>query len=174
MRKRRVRGARAAPRACKAQGQAVSTGFPCPLPLALCSAHSQGFALPAAIFLLVVLGGLAAWLTSLTQATLAESNLELEGERAYQAARAGLEAGIYAARVGGSCTARNIDFDGNLDRFTASVACATHTADEGGITIVLYEITSVACNEPSGGACPNTAPALPEYAERHMRATVGG
>ena len=65
---------------------------------------SQGFVLPAAIFLLVVLGGLAAWLMRLGTVTLAQEALELEGARAYQAAQAGLEAGIYTARVNGACT----------------------------------------------------------------------
>ncbi|MDP2430619.1 MAG: agglutinin biogenesis protein MshP [Pseudomonadota bacterium] len=137
------------------------------------TANSQsGFALPAAIFLLVVLGGLAGWMMRLTTATLAQEVLELEGTRALQAARAGLEAGIYAARVNGACASQNVTFGGTLSRFTASVACATSYADEGGSTVTLYRITSIACNQPTGGACPNAAPTLPEYAERHMAATV--
>lgn len=148
------------------------TAYRSPLP-------SQGFALPAAIFLLVVLGGLAAWLTSLTQATLAESNLELEGERAYQAARAGLEAGIHqAAQAGAGCAqiAQTVGFPAasSLARFTATVTCQQHVADEGGAGVTVFDITSIACNQPSGGACPNASPTLAEYVERHMRASVGG
>lgn len=138
-----------------------------------------GFALPAAVFLLVVLGGLAAWITRLTQATLVESNLELEGERAYQAARAGLEAGIHqAVQPRASCAqvAQNIHFpaDTSLARFVATVSCRQFLADEGGETVTIFQITSVACNEPAGGACPNPAPTLVEYAERHVQATVTG
>jgi len=132
-----------------------------------------GFALPAAIFLLVVLGGLAAWLMRMTEMGMAQDALELEGERAYQAAQAGLEAGIYAAR-NGACATRNIAFTGNLYRFTASVGCASQNVDEGGQTVTLYAVTSVACNQPASGACPNGSPTLSEYAERHMRATVAG
>lgn len=135
--------------------------------------REQGFALPAALFLLVVLGGLSAWLMRMTQMGLAQDVLELEGERAYQAAQAGLEAGIHAAR-NGSCAGQNIVFPGNLTRFTATVACVAHTADEGGASVTLHEITSIACNQPDGGACPNAAPTLPEYAERHLRAVVEG
>lgn len=131
----------------------------------------RGFALPAAIFLLVVLGSLASWLMHMTEMGMAQDALELEGERAYQAAQAGLEAGIHAAR-NGSCAAQNIVFTGNLVRFSASVACVAHAIEEGGVNSNLYEITSVACNQPTGGACPNPAPSLPEYAERHMRAVV--
>lgn len=141
--------------------------------------ETRGFVLPAAIFLLVVLGGLAAWLISLTQATLAESNLELEGERAYQAARAGLEAGIHqAVQAGASCAqvAQSITFPagGSLARFTATVGCQAYTADEGGVTVTLFQVTSVACNQPDAGVCPNADPSLAEYAERHLRATVAG
>jgi MSHA biogenesis protein MshP len=136
--------------------------------------RNRGFALPAAIFLLVVLGGLAGWLMRLSTATLAQEALELEGARAYQAAQAGMEAGIYAARVNGSCAAQTLTFTGQLARFTASVGCTSITADEGGQAVTLYRITSVACNQPSSGACPNAAPTLGEYAERQMRAVVEG
>jgi len=136
---------------------------------------TAGFVLPAAIFLLVVLGGLAAWMMQLTVATQAQDALAIEGERAYRAAEAGLEAGIYAARQASpSCAAQTLTFSGQLARFTASVSCTAYAANEGGQAVTLYEIISVACNQPSGGACPNAAPTLPEYAERQMRAVVEG
>ena len=135
---------------------------------------AQGFVLPAAIFLLVVLGGLAAWMMQLTVATQAQDVLVIEGERAYRAAEAGLEAGIYAARASGSCTAQTLTFSDTLSRFTASVTCTSSAANEGGIGLTFFQITSIACNQPDSGACPNTTPTLPEYAERQMRAVVEG
>ena len=135
---------------------------------------NRGFVLPSAIFLLVVLGGLAAWLTSLTQATQAQAVLELEGERAYQAAQEGLEAALYEVRVLHACTARNITLTGNLARFVASVGCTAYTADEGGSTVSLYALTSVACNQAAAGACPNPSSSSAEYVERQARATVAG
>jgi len=135
---------------------------------------SRGFVLPAAIFLLVVLGGLASWLMQITQATQGQDALAIEGERAYRAAEAGLEAGIYAARVGGSCAAQNIAFGAGLTRFSASVSCTARSADEAGVTINFYEITSIACNQPDAGACPNPSPTAPEYAERRVSASVEG
>jgi MSHA biogenesis protein MshP len=134
--------------------------------------HERGFVLPAAIFLLVVLGGLAAWMMQLTTATQAQDALAIEGERAYRAAEAGLEAGIYAARVNSSCAAQTLTFTGALSRFTASVTCAASAENEAGTAIAFYKITSIACNQPSAGACPNAAPSLPEYAERQIAATV--
>ena len=136
---------------------------------------AAGFALPAALFLLVVLGGLAAWLMHMTELGMAQDALEIEGERAYQAAQAGLEAGLHAVK-GGTCGAQTITFTGGLSRFTASVACSQATADEGDAAAPakFYVITSVACNQPDGGACPNTSPSLIEYTERHVRAVLEG
>lgn len=138
------------------------------------STRQAGFVLPTALFLLVVLGGLAAWLAGITQASLQENALEIEGERAYQAAQSGLEAGIYAARVSGSCAGQNIAFTGALSRFTASVSCVAFTADEGGRTVRLYRIESVACNQPVSGTCPNATPSGADYVERVVRSTVEG
>lgn len=136
---------------------------------------TQGFVLPAAIFLLVVLGGLAGWMMQLTMATQSQDALAIEGERAFRAAEAGLEAGIYAARqTGAGCIdiTQNLTLTGQLARFTASVSCVDTTANEAGNVITFFAITSIACNQPTGGACPNATPTLPEYAERQMRATV--
>ncbi len=133
--------------------------------------HSQGFALPAAIFLLVVLGSLAGWLMQLTQATQGQDALAIEGERAYRAAEAGLEAGIHAA-LNGSCASQNITLTGQLSRFTASVTCVARSADEAGVTISFQDIASIACNQPAGGVCPNSAPTMPEYAERRVTASL--
>ncbi len=134
----------------------------------------QGFVLPTAIFLLVVLGGLAGWLAGIGQASLQENVLEMEGERAYQAAQAGLEAGIYAARVAGSCAVQHITFTGTLARFTASVSCQRFDETDAGEPVTLFHIASTACNQPSGGACPNGSPAGAEYVERVLESTVEG
>ena len=135
--------------------------------------HCQGFVLPAAIFLLVVLGGLAGWMMQLTMATHAQDALAIESERAYRAAEAGLEAGIFATQQASpSCAPQTLTLSGHLARFTASVSCTAFTANEGSQAVTLYEIISVACNQPSAGVCPNAAPTLPEYAERQIAATV--
>jgi MSHA biogenesis protein MshP len=138
--------------------------------------HNQGFVLPAAIFLLVVLGSLAAWMMQLTVATQAQDALAIEGERAYRAAEAGLEAGIYAARQDTPvCATQTLNmFTGQLSRFTAHVICTDTVVNEGGSVIHLFQITSIACNQPAttGDACPNSIPTSPEYAERQLQATV--
>jgi MSHA biogenesis protein MshP len=134
-------------------------------------ANQRGFALPTAVFLLVVLGSLAAWLARLTESSLAQDALELEGERSWQAAQAGLEAGIYSVTHAGTCN-QTVTFTGGLSRFTTTVTCTSSTADEGGTTVTLVQVNSVACNAPASGVCPNAAATSPEYVERRARATV--
>lgn len=56
---------------------------------------SQGFVLPSAIFLLVILAALAAFLVRISTTQSAASAQDIQGARAYQAARAGIEWGLY-------------------------------------------------------------------------------
>ncbi|TCS71890.1 MSHA biogenesis protein MshP [Sulfuritortus calidifontis] len=138
------------------------------------SRKQTGFVLPAAIFLLVVLGALAAYLTNVTRINLAMNNLELEGERAYWAAQAGAEAGIYQAAVLGLCVTQDIALAGELNRFVATVSCSQTNANEGGQPVRLFQITSVACNDPAAASprCPNGASVSAEYVERQVGAMV--
>ncbi len=55
----------------------------------------RGFALPSALFLLVILASLAAFLVNLSMTQNATSTQDVQGARAYQAARAGIEWGLY-------------------------------------------------------------------------------
>jgi len=54
-----------------------------------------GFVLPSAIFLLVILAGLAAFLVNISTTQNMTSAQDIQGARAYHAARAGLEWGLY-------------------------------------------------------------------------------
>ncbi len=57
--------------------------------------RQAGVGLVTAIFLLVVLAGLGVASVTLFTSQQASSNLDLEGAKAYQAARAGIEWGLY-------------------------------------------------------------------------------
>ena len=128
--------------------------------------RQRGFVLPMAIFLLVVLSGLAVYLANVTQSNLATSALELQGERAYWAAQAGVEAGIYQAAHGGGCTAsQNIALPTG---FTVTAQCVAAPTKEGGKTVTVYTLTGIACNEPVVGACPNSASTRADYVERQV------
>lgn len=55
----------------------------------------SGFVLPSAIFLLVILSALAAFLVQISTSQSMTSAQDMQGSRAYQAARAGMEWGLY-------------------------------------------------------------------------------
>lgn len=55
----------------------------------------RGFVLPSAIFLLVILAALAAFLMRISITQSITSAQDVQGARAYQAARAGIEWGLY-------------------------------------------------------------------------------
>ena len=65
--------------------------------------RQRGVGLVTAIFLLVVIAGLAAAMVTVFTSQQAGSQLDVQGTRAYQAARAGIEWGLFRARQGGSC-----------------------------------------------------------------------
>ena len=59
----------------------------------------RGFVLPSAIFLLVILAALAAFLVRISTTQSMTSAQDIQGARAYQAARAGIEWGLYRVLV---------------------------------------------------------------------------
>ena len=62
-------------------------------------AGSRGFAIVSAIFILVVLGALGAFIVNVSTNQQIGSALDIQGVRAYQAARAGVEWGIYQVQA---------------------------------------------------------------------------
>jgi MSHA biogenesis protein MshP len=130
-----------------------------------------GFALPAAIFILVALAVLAVFLLATSNLQHGGSTLDVQGARAYQAARAGIEWGTYRALRDGSCVpAASLALPGGLSGFTATVQCAQSTYTEAGSPVDIFLITSTACNQPSAGNCPGLRGQY--YVERQLQATV--
>lgn len=146
----------------------------------------RGFSVVSAIFILVVLAALGAFIASISSSQQIGSALDVQGVRAYQAARAGIEWGLYQVQ---STTAYNFSYgtppvavgsanpndrscstaNGNFDvfGFRVSVSCSDTTdSTYGGPTV--YKITATACSQPSGGACPNTTDPGPLYIERRL------
>lgn len=125
----------------------------------------RGFALPTAIFLLVILAGLGAFILTVSTSQQMGSALDAQGARAYQAARAGIEWGLFQSLRNGSCAAGNLTFPGTaLSDFTATVACNPTTSTELVDSVTLHSITATACNQPP---CPNGAPGT-NYVERQL------
>jgi MSHA biogenesis protein MshP len=139
------------------------------------SRRARGFAMAVVIAVLVVFGVLGASLVVISNTQQVGLGLDLQGVRAYHAARAGLEWGIYhVLRTGfGGCDGidgRVISFTGNLAGFRATVACSRTPHDEGAAPINMHAITVTACND---SACPTAASPPPAgYVERQLRVTV--
>ena len=142
-------------------------------PLATPRARQQGFGYIAAVLVLVALGGLALAVMRISTTQQATSTMDLQSARADQAARAGIEWGLYRALVSGTCLPGVITVAG----FRASVTCAqtafSEVDAESGQAVVknLYRIEATACN---AAACPGNAAAVatPEYVERKRSATA--
>jgi MSHA biogenesis protein MshP len=132
---------------------------------------ARGFLIIAAVFLLVVLAGLVAYLMTVSTTSQTASVADLNSARAYQAARSGLEVAAFQVLRSSTCTAtQNIAFTGNLAGYTATVTCESSGAlTEGGGSVTAYKLVSNGCNE---SACPNLSITSPFYAERELGLTL--
>lgn len=133
-------------------------------------AMQRGFAIVAAIFLLLLMAALGALMVTSSSTSNVTSAQDIQGVRAYQAARAGLEWGIYRAlkpAAPGICDYGNATLPAlaeDLAPFVVSVACVSTTATEGVETVILYDISST--------ATLGTAVGSANYVERRLNATV--
>jgi MSHA biogenesis protein MshP len=129
--------------------------------------------MPVVVALVVVFASiLGTALVTISSAHQVGLGLDLQGVRAYHAARAGLEWGVYhVLRPGfGGCAgvnAKSVTFDGNLSGFRAELACVSTVHREGNADVNMYAITATGCNASS--CAPSTAA---NYVNRQLRATV--
>lgn len=108
--------------------------------------RQQGFSLVMAIFILVVLGLLGGYMVRLTGVQQTTSLYALQGARAYQAARAGLEWAVARINNGGSCADVNaqtaLTFP-DMDGFSVALSCSSALYTEGGKTPSVYQINAL-------------------------------
>lgn len=143
---------------------------------------SRGFSLISAIFLLVVLSALGAYMVIFAGQQQTTVQADVLGVRAYYAARAGLDWGMYQAldpeNTAGAppafatCPSGNItSLGGSLSPFRVEVTCndTGFTYDEAGRTVHVYEITATACNHTT---CTAVASPPNGYVERRIVVTV--
>lgn len=133
-------------------------------------AAARGFSLVTAIFLIVVLMALGAFIVNLMGLASSAANLDVLGARAYQAARAGIEWGAYQTLRGAGCsgtTTLGFPAGSSLDGFVAEVSCTSTPVNELGTAYSVEQISATACN---AAACPG-AP-TPNYVERALTITV--
>lgn len=139
--------------------------------------RQAGFSIVSAVFLLVVLAALGAAILNLSRAQQATSAMDVQGARAYQAARAGVEWGLFRRlQSGGSYCNPGPATDSfalpagtTLSQWTVTVVC-TRTA--GPVAeLDRYQIIATACNQPAAGttpSCPNQNDS-PDYVQRKVQ-----
>lgn len=142
----------------------------------MCHSSQRGFTIVSAIFLLVVLAGLGGFIATVSTTQHIGSALDVSGARAYQAARAGTEWGLYKVKTGSTCPTSPTNI-GPIDTVAVTVTCTSVCADVASCNAIeaglgnIYTITATACNMPSGGACPGAAD-NPNYVERKLTVTA--
>ena len=118
----------------------------------------SGFVLPTAIFLLVVLAALATYMVSLSRTGHISSALDIQGARAYQAARAGIEWAAWQTidpqalqPSPAPCPVPTVlTLTGTLAGFAVNVGCTRTVETDGADTVVIYQITSTATSGVAG------------------------
>ncbi|MDP3539902.1 MAG: hypothetical protein Q8S26_14505 [Azonexus sp.] len=127
--------------------------------------RQRGVSIIAAIFILLLLSALAAMMASLTVTSNVTSTQDFQGSRAYQAARAGVEWGLYTVMqdpanaspasatspLAGCFAATTINA---IPGFAVSVSCVLNPAagnyQEGTRNIRIYQITATATANAAG------------------------
>lgn len=148
----------------------------------------RGFSIVTAIFLIVVLGLLGVFIVAVVGLQQQSQALDVQGVRAYHAARAGLEWGAYqvldpnntqnpvncgppvAMPVCPASPTHLSSLTGSLSVFTVSVTCTVTSTTEGNREIRVFQVTATACNQPAAGSCLGTT-ATASYVERQLAAT---
>jgi len=153
---------------------------------------SGGFSIISALFLLIVLASLGAFIVNISTTQSTTMAQDVQGSRAYHAAQAGLEWGLYQvldpANVTAAATAPdNANWPNmppcpaattlTIEGFTVTVSCANFPAGAVGASgppvytesgdvrsVIVYQLTANAHSSAVVGS--------PDYVEREVRATV--
>lgn len=127
--------------------------------------RSRGFALMMAVFLIVTLASIGAYLLTVSTGQAEAVAQDEQGMHAYQAARSGIEWGAYRVLRDAACPgATTLPMPGG---FFAEVTCAqTGLEREGDLDVTIFLVTSTGCNATSCGT-PG-----PRYVERQLALTL--
>ena len=130
-------------------------------------AIQRGFAAIAAIFIVLLLAALGAFMVGFSNTQQLNSAQDLQGSRAYWAARGALEWGIATVTATASlglCVTLMASPPTPLDGFEVAVNCDRKTYTEGNITVNVMRLTATA----SKGGGPGSV----GYVERSVSASV--
>lgn len=113
------------------------------------AAH-RGFAAISAVFLLVVLAALGAFMLTFSNTQQLTSAQDVLGSRAYWAARGGLEWGIASSISATACPVSPTVLA--LDGFSVSVTCTSQVYVEGGVNRTIFRLGSTATRGIAAGS----------------------
>lgn len=133
-----------------------------------------GFYVISAVFFLVLLSLLGAYMLQFSILQQTAGTQDFLSVKALQAARSGIEWGIFQVGRNSSCTVAGSDFSPGfgLADFTVSVKASTQGPyDEAGTAIRICSITATACNSPTAGVCPGNSATI-YYVERELTASI--
>lgn len=141
--------------------------------------RQRGLGLVTAVFLLVLLASLAVALLSISTSGAAASAQDVQGARAYQAARAGLEWGLYQnlrtpTRRCDAAYSFALPAGSSLAGFTVTVTCVRvrTLAPPAPAALDRWIISATACNlQPPGGSCPHPLPSA-DYVQRRIEVSL--
>lgn len=141
---------------------------------------ARGFATTVIVAILAMLAVLGTSLVVISMTQQTSTALDLQGVRAYSAARGGLEWGLNRLLLGGTpCAGVGVvvhgtafNYAGNLDGYRVVLACEPSIHEEAAGNVTMYVLTATACNDTAG--CPTaTNPPPATYVERQLRVTAG-
>ncbi len=125
-------------------------------------ARQQGFAAIVAVFLVVVLAALGAFMVTFSNTQQLTSAQDVQGSRAYWAARAGLEWGVSSAIAASACPASPTTL--TIDGFSVVITCTVQAYSENSASPKIFQFTSIAS---SGGTVGSVG-----YIERSLSASM--
>jgi MSHA biogenesis protein MshP len=124
-----------------------------------------GFVLLAAIILLVLLSAIGVFMVTLSTTQHATASQDSQGSRAYQAARSGVEWGMYQVLQNRQCADQSdlVLPAATLANFTVHMSCLSQSYEEGDQHLTVYQITATAQSGIAGSS---------GYVERQLSSTL--
>ena len=118
--------------------------------------RDKGMALPAVIFLMVIVTLLIGYMSRIVSSQTAATNLELLGTQAYWAAQSANEWAAHQINASSSCPTAPSNF--TINGFAISVSCTATAYIEGTTSGAIYQV--------SARAVLGSSPANPDYVSR--------
>lgn len=127
-------------------------------------ARQRGLSLVAAVFLIVVLAGLAVFAVRLGTLESQTVSAELRAAQAFHAAKSGIAWAAHRALNGGWCGAQTLNLaEAGTSGFDVAVACTQSAHVEGGATTNVFVIDVLAESGSYG---------RPDYVSRRLEAKI--